>query len=155
MRPGSRQRGFSFVATLLLVALVGLGLAIAGPTWAQQAKREREREMLRIGVLYAQALAAYYAASPGADRQYPPSIEALLLDTRFVGTVRHLRKAYGDPVNGYAPWGLVLNDTGRIIGVRSLSQEAPIATAALRLDDRVLPPVSRYADWTFTALPSS
>lgn len=151
MRRGERQRGYSFVMALLLVALVSLGLGIAGPLWSQQAQRERERDLLRIGSLYAQAIASYRDASPGSLKQYPASLDALLLDTRFVGTMRHLRKAYPDPINPGQPWGLVRDEAGRIAGVYSLSDAVPIARGAVVLDDRTLPEAARYADWKFLA----
>lgn len=156
MAAGSAVRrrcgGFTLVATLLLVALVALSLAAAGPLWSQQVKRERERELLRIGRAYAAALADYHRMSPGERKQFPDSIEALLLDTRFVGTVRHLRRAYGDPVNARQPWGVLRDESGRIVGVHSLSTEAPLAQGPVALPDRVLPAATRYADWKFLAL---
>ncbi|WP_127995668.1 type II secretion system protein [Piscinibacter defluvii] len=148
---GRAQRGYTFVAVLLLLALVSLGLSMAGPLWSQQAQRDRERELLRIGTLYAQAIERYRDLSPGSLRQYPPSLDVLLLDTRFVGTQRHLRKAYGDPVNPGAGWGLLRDQQGGIVGVHSLSQAAPLAQGAVVLDDRVLPPAMRYSDWKFIA----
>ncbi len=144
-------RGYSFVGALLLLALVSLGLGVAGPMWSQQAQRERERELLRIGTLYAQAIQRYRDLSPGSLKQYPTSVDALLLDTRFVGTQRHLRKAYADPVNPGGAWGLLRDQGGRIVGVHSLSQEAPLGQGAVALDDRVLPPATRYSDWKFFA----
>lgn len=141
------------MATLLLVALVALSLAAAGPLWSQQARRDRERELMRIGSAYAQAIAAYHRVSPGAQPQFPPTVEALLLDTRFVGTVRHLRRAYGDPANAQLPWGLLRDETGRIVGVHSLSLEAPLAQGPVVLPDRRLPAATRYADWKFLAIP--
>lgn len=152
MRRGEAcSRGWTFVAVLLLLALVSLGLAVAGPIWSQQAQRERERELLRIGTLYAHAIARYRDMSPGSLKQYPPSVDALLLDTRFVGTQRHLRKAYADPMNLKGGWGLVRDESGRIVGVHSLSGEPPLAQGAVALDDRVLPPAQRYSEWKFLA----
>jgi len=151
MRPG-KARGFTFVATLLLLALVSLGLAAAGTVWSQQTQRERERDLMRLGTVYAQAIAAYFNASPGSVKQYPPTLDALLLDTRFVGTVHHMRKAYADPVNAGQPWALLRNEAGRIVGVYSANREAPLAQGEVRLDDRVLPPATRYADWKFIAI---
>ena len=120
MRPG--ERGYTFVAVLALLAVCMLGVSLAGPLWSERVKREREQELLRIGALYAQAIAAYRDASPGSLKQYPQRLEALLLDARYVGVQRHLRKLYGDPMNLGQPWGLVLDANQRIVGVYSLSQ---------------------------------
>lgn len=153
MRHGDKASGsgYTFVAVLILLAVVSTGLAVAGPTWAQQGQRERERELLRIGALYAQALASYRDASPGSAKQYPQTLDALLLDTRFIGTRRHLRKLYPDPVTGVAEWGIVRDEEGRILGVHSLSHEAPLIDAEVVLDDRVLPSARKYSDWKFIA----
>lgn len=150
--PAGRSSGFTLVAMLVLVALVSAGLAVVGPLWSQQVKRERERDLLRIGVLYAQAIAEFHAMSPGSQRQWPTSVDDLLLDRRFVGTVRHLRKAYADPVAPHLPWVPVRDASGRIIGMHSASTEEPLAMGEVHLDDRVLPPARRYADWTFLAV---
>ncbi len=156
MRVGDalRRRGFTLVALLLALALVSLALAAAGPIWSQQQRRERERELLRIGALYAQAIRSYHQSSPGSARDHPARLEDLLLDTRFVGTRRHLRKLYPDPLQPGRPWGLVKDERDRITGVFSQSTAAPIARAAVLLPDRTLPPARRYADWKFLAAAS-
>ena len=144
-------RGYTLVAMLLLLALVSLGLAFAGPLWSQQTRREREQELLHIGTLYAQAIASYRDLSPGTDKQYPPNLEALLNDARFVVTRRHLRKAYPDPLNPRRPWGLLRNEAGRVTGVYSQDTEAPLARGAIALEHMVLPPAQHYSDWKFIA----
>jgi type II secretory pathway pseudopilin PulG len=126
-----------------------LGLAVVGPQWSQQVRREREQELLRIGTLYVQAIAEYRATSPGSLKQYPLRLQDLLVDTRFVGTARHLRELYTDPVNPKQPWGLVQNEEGRITGIYSLSDEAPLAERAIDLGTTVLAPAKHYSDWKF------
>lgn len=158
MQPGegaTPQRGYTFVAVLVLLALVSLGLSFAGPTWSQQSQRDRERELLRVGVLYARALASYRDVSPGSLKMTPDTLDALLLDARFLGVMRHLRKLYPDPVNPGQPWGLVRDRAGHIIGVHSLSSELPQAQGRVVLDDRILPPARRYSDWVFLATPQT
>ena len=151
MRAGRPSRGFTFVAMLLLLALLSLGLAAAGTVWSQVSQRERERELMRIGTVYARAIESYYNASPGSQKIYPERLDLLLLDTRYVGTVRHLRRVYPDPVNPSQAWGLVHDPAGHIMGVYSQSDAAPIAPGPVLLDDRVLPPAKRYRDWVFLA----
>lgn len=152
MTAGERraQGGFTFVAVLLLLALCMLGLAVAGPIWSQQVQRDREQELLRVGVLYAEALASYREASPGSLKQYPDRLESLLLDTRYLGTRRHLRSLYPDPMNPGQPWGLVVDADKRIVGIYSLSNDTPVAQGALDVGGVALPAVQRYSDWKFT-----
>lgn len=154
--PGLRRpaRGFTWTLMLAAVALVGLAGSLAGPLWSHQQRREREHELLRIGVIYAQALKAYREASPGNDAQYPRRLEDLLLDTRHAGTRRHLRRLYPDPLSPSRPWGLVTDAQGRIVGLHSTDPAAPVAQGPVALADRTLPPAQRYSDWKFTALPS-
>ena len=150
-RRRSRERGYTLVALLALVAIVSTGLAVVGPSWADRARREREQELLRIGSLYASAIAEYRDESPGTLKTAPDSLEALLADPRFIGLHRHLRRLYPDPIQPARPWGLVRDGDGRIVGVYSQSDDAPIAQAPQRPGGILLSPARRYADWKFIA----
>jgi type II secretory pathway pseudopilin PulG len=44
-----RQAGFTYVAVLILLAVLSAGLASVGTMWHTQAQREREEELLFIG----------------------------------------------------------------------------------------------------------
>lgn len=148
MRAG--ERGFAWVLVLVATAVLSLGLSAAGPRWADAERRAREAEWLRIGRCYAQALAQYRDRSPGAVRRYPQALEELLLDRRFVGTVRHLRRLYPDPLVPGAPWLEVRDAQGGIVGVRSRSVD-PTSGRLLDADGRPLPQAARYADRIFSA----
>jgi type II secretory pathway pseudopilin PulG len=149
-RPGGRKEsGFTFVGALSAVALVGIALAAIGPRWADAVRREREQDLLRVGALYAQAIASYYQAAPGNQKTYPPTLEALVLDPRFVGTKRHLRRLYGDPLNASRPWGTVAAPGGGIRGVFSVSDEMPYRQSAVGIGTVALPAAHRYSDWKF------
>ncbi len=154
MRPGRRlgEAGYTLVTVLVLLAVCMLGLAVAGPLWSDATRREREQDLLRIGALYAQAIAEYRDASPGGLKQFPSRLEDLLIDTRFVGVARHMRTLYADPVNPGQPWGVVRDLDDRIIGVYSRSDNAPLAAGRpLQLRSLTLPPATRYSDWKFIA----
>lgn len=152
MRAGrSSQRGFTYVWVLAAIAMLSLGLAVVGPRWADQARREREQELLRIGSLYAKAITAYYLASPGSQKLYPSKLDDLLADSRMVGTVRHLRKLYPDPLDPSRPWGVVLGADGRVRGVYSQSPDEPMRIEMLDVGEVQLPAARRYSDWKFVA----
>lgn len=136
---------------LAALAILSAGLAAIGPSWADQARRERERDLMRIGALYAQAIASYRAASPGISKQFPQRLDDLLADARMIGTVRHLRKLYADPLDPSRPWGIVLDPTGRVQGVYSQNAETPLRVEAIDLGSVVLPAAQRYSDWKFIA----
>jgi len=160
MRAGNRVRrrsmGFTYVTVLALVAVMSLGLAIAGPKWSEAQRRDREDELLRVGQLYAQAIAAYYEASPGSLKQYPPSLASLLQDGRFIGTRRHLRRLYTDPVSPGRPMQLIQGSDGTLRGVYSASELEPLRHAPLRFDRMAeIPPAAQYKQWAFLAAPKS
>jgi type II secretory pathway pseudopilin PulG len=144
-----RHAGFTYVWVLATLAVLSVGLAAIGTMHSAQAEREREQDLLRIGALYAQAVAGYYRMSPGSEKRYPPSIEALLLDTRFVGTVRHLRKAYTDPLQPGRPLVAVLGSDGTVRGVHSTSQSQPLRQQPLDLGVTLLPAATQYSQWLF------
>ena len=143
------QRGFTYVWVMAAVAVLGIGLAAVGPVWHDDVKREREKDALRIGQLYAQAIASYYKSSPGSDKRYPPTLEALLVDTRFVGTYRHLRRLYDDPLRPGRAWCVVRAADGGIRGVFSQSTEEPLRREPLDLGVTMLAAAAKYSDWLF------
>ncbi len=145
--------GFTLVWVLAAIAILSVGLAAIGPQWADQARRDREQDLLRVGQLYAQALAHYRAVSPGSLKQYPSDLQQLLLDNRFAGTQRHLRKLYPDPLDPARPWGLMRGPDGGILGVFSQSADAPLRRESLDLEGLVLPIAQRYDEWKFIARP--
>jgi type II secretory pathway pseudopilin PulG len=151
-RRPSQDRGVALLLLLVAVALISVGLMVVGPTWAAAHQRDREQELKTIGRLYAQALQAYKDSSPGTAKTYPQTLEQLLEDTRYVGTKRYLRKLYPDPMAPGKPWTPIRADDGRIIGVRSTSELAPMSDAqptdAIRA---ARAPVRSYADWHFLA----
>lgn len=117
------QRGFTFVmvlAAMLILALASQGVMSVLSTQAQQ---ERRLEQQRIGAMYAKALKAYYNASPGTRKQYPETLEDLLLDKRQVTIQRHLRRLYADPlqpqVQAEAAWDIKRDGAGRIQTITS------------------------------------
>ena len=76
MRAGSArmhagQAGFTYLWLLAAMAVLAIGMAIAGPMWARQAQRERESELLRVGAAYATAIEHYYRP-PGKPRAQQP-----------------------------------------------------------------------------------
>jgi type II secretory pathway pseudopilin PulG len=142
-------RGFTLLALLVVMFVIALGLSVAAPTWAEQNRRVRERELLRVGLLYAHALADFRESSPGGLKTLPKSLDEMLLDKRFFGVRRHLRQLYPDPLEPARPWGIVRDLDGDIVAVYSQSSDAPMVRGSLDLGDIVLPPARHYFDWKF------
>ncbi|MGH8632418.1 MAG: type II secretion system protein, partial [Burkholderiales bacterium] len=70
-----RARGFTYIALLLFVAIMGVGLAGTGVLFHQQAQREKEKELLFTGGQYRKAIMLYYESTPGSQKMYPRRLE--------------------------------------------------------------------------------
>ena len=78
-----RARGYTYVAALLAVAVIGVVLAGAGIVWRHAAQRDKEQELLFIGNQFRRAITSYYERTPGSVKRYPMKLEDLLQDPRF------------------------------------------------------------------------
>lgn len=148
-----QQRGFTYLAVLFMIALMGVMLASVATMWHTARQREKERELLFIGSQFRLAVERYYEKSPGAQKQYPARLEDLLKDSRFVTPQRHLRRVYRDPMTGGSEWGLVKAPQGGIMGIYSLSQGAPLKTGNFHPADKGLEGKQKYAEWVFFYMP--
>ena len=99
----ARQMGFTYIAVLLAVALVALGLSSVARVWSQVAERQRQADWAWMERQYAKAIDSYLRSSPGSVAEFPKSVDELLLDSRHLGTKRHLRKAYQPVCRGGEP----------------------------------------------------
>jgi type II secretory pathway pseudopilin PulG len=156
--PG-RQAGFSYLWLLIVIAVMGVGMASVLELHQTATRREQEAQLLWIGRQYVAALESYRAATPTDaarpnnapqfdPRQYPASLDDLLKDPRYPGMKRHLRRIYDDPVTGHAEWGLVRRE-GRIIGVHSLSTQAPIKRAGFEPGEEGFEAAEQHSGWVF------
>jgi len=147
-----RERGFTYLTVLFLVAFMGLGLALAGQVWQTGVAREREAELLYTGNQYRRAIERYYLSGLN---QYPRSLEDLLQDPRKPNTERYLRKLYLDPLTAKGEWGVVKGPDGGIMGVYSQSEDKPIKVAGFPLVNRDFEGAAKYSDWKFVYSPQT
>ena len=150
-----RQRGFTYLALLFAVALVGVTLAATGVMWSMERQRDKERELLAIGNEFRTAIGSYYEGAPGNVKRYPAKLDDLLKDTRFLGIRRHLRQIYTDPMTGTREWGFLFAPEGGIMGVYSSSIAAPIKRARFPDQFFAFENKEHYADWKFVYQPQS
>lgn len=141
--------GFTYLWTLFAIAFAGIGMMIGAELWATTVKRDREAELIHVGRQFREAIGRYYESTPGGAKQYPPSLDELLKDSRFPAPRRHLRKIYSDPVTGKTDWELV-RIGGRVVGIRSRSTETPLKSAGFDLTEASFQGKEKYADWSFT-----
>ena len=147
------EAGFTYLGVMILVMIMGMGLAAFGTIYSQTAQRDKETELLFVGEQFRQAIASYYKTGPGG--QYPKKLEDLVEDKRFPMPVRHLRRIYPDPITGSIDWGIVQTpDKAGIMGVFSRSEEKPIKqgnfSPTQEFDD-----AENYTKWTFVYTPPS
>ena len=153
LRPYAATGGFTYIGVLLLVALLGVGLAGAGVLWSTAAQREREAELLFVGDQFRRAIGSYHDSSAGA-KQFPLRLDDLLRDARLPNTRRHLRRIYVDPMTGKADWGLVMRGD-RIVGVYSRSEAEPIKRAGFAAADAAFETATAYSEWRFVHAPGT
>jgi type II secretory pathway pseudopilin PulG len=135
--------GFTYLSLLFFLAVLGVGLAATAVSWQTSRQSEKEQELLNIGNEIRDAIGLYYNRSPSAVKEYPRQLNDLLKDPRHPGTQRYLRRIYRDPVTGRAEWGIVAAPGGGIMGVHSLSKEAPLRRGGFGEGQKT------YADWKF------
>ena len=152
MRTGSRSagraQGFTYLGLMLFMAISGIAMAGAGLMWHTEMKREKERQLLFVGEEFRQAIASYYDNLPQGAGQFPLTLEDLLRDARYPVIKRHLRRVYADPMTGKRDWELI-REQGRIMGVRSQSESAPLKTAGFTELQYEFGEAETYRDWKF------
>jgi type II secretory pathway pseudopilin PulG len=144
-------RGIVLLALLLTLALMAVALMGAVEVWSVERQRETEAELLYVGDQYRLAIEHYYYASPGAGRTLPASIDDLVEDQRFPVPVRHLRRAYADPVTGQ-PFEL-LRSGEQISGVVSSSTKSTIKRRGFSRADSAFEGFETYNQWRFMFSP--
>jgi type II secretory pathway pseudopilin PulG len=154
MNATRNQKGFTYFGLLIIVAVMGMGLAAFGELYSRSSQREKERELLFVGNEYRQAIAAYYQKSPG-NKVYPKKLDDLLEDKRFPVPQHHLRRLYRDPITGREDWGVLEAPGGGIMGVHSLSEDVPVKSGNFGRREAAFEGAPAYKDWVFSYSPST
>ena len=139
------ELGWTYLAALMAIVLIGTSLTVVGAHWKIIMQREREAELLFRGLRIKHAIERYaadYEVRKGTrPNQYPLQLEQLA-----EGPKRYLPKVYRDPIT-HEDFDLIM-ENGQIRGVRSRSQEAPL--------DRVhFKEATTYSQIAFRATPPS
>lgn len=156
-----KEGGFTYLLLLFFVAILGVGLAVAGEAWHVSVQREKEEQLLFAGDAYRQAIELYYETSPGGVKQYPLKLDDLLRDPRFPNVRRYLRELYPDPITGKFDWELVMAPQGGIMGIYSPSKHAPMKRSGFDDLDAAFGDLAKqkkdkliYRDWKFVYDPA-
>jgi type II secretory pathway pseudopilin PulG len=155
--PARREHGFIYIALLIGLAVIGIGLGATSEVWTQSRQREKEEELLFLGNQFRQAISRFYLQSPPAARRFPMTLDELVNDVRAPDKpAHHLRKLYPDPMTGDTTWGEVRLASGQLVGVYSLSTATPFKVYGFALRDKDFLDKEHYADWIFrSALPAA
>lgn len=155
MQTGKPQSGFILMGLLVLMMVSGYALAQVGARWKDAVQREREQELLKVGETYRLAIGRYYNQTPGIVKEYPHTLDALLLDTRFPQPRKHIRKLYVDPITQHEGWGIVEAPSGGIMGIYSLSDKAPFKLKGFQPAYRHFEDGKYYGEWYFVYQPAN
>lgn len=148
-----QANGYSYIGVLLIIATIGLTLALASTLWSFAQQREKERELIFIGNQFRKAIGQYYERTPGMVKNYPMRLDELLQDNRYVTTQRYLRKIYKDPMTNQNDWGIINAPQGGIMGIFSKSAVKPIKQNGFQEINKSLEGQQHYHDWQFFYVP--
>lgn len=149
------QSGFTYLSLLVMVAVMGVGLASIGELWQTTSQREKEKDLLLAGREIRKAIGHYYSASAGGWQRYPASLDDLLKDSRFPGLRRHIRKIPLDPMTGKPDWETIPAPGGGIMGVHSRSTDEAMKVAGFDLGEEGCEGKKIYSEWRFVFVPKS
>lgn len=150
VRGRGSQRGLAYLGLLFAIAIIGIMLGTVGVVWSMQIRRDREAQLLFAGEQVRAAIGHYYAES---GHGYPPSLQELLLDSRYPQVHRHLRRLYYDPITNSKEWGLIYAPGGGIMGVASTSKDKPLKQANFDGSETAFEKAECYCDWQFVFAP--
>lgn len=128
------QNGFTFLAALMIVVIMGIMLGLAAQPWKTIMKREREQELLFRGLQIRSAIAAWNGTNTSGTQNTAATplndLKDLLLDPRSLQKKKYLRQLFKDPMTG-KEWALIRDPKGvkGIVGVASTSDDVPLKTS--------------------------
>jgi type II secretory pathway pseudopilin PulG len=148
VNPLRSAAGFTYIAALMVVIIMGIMLGAVGQSWKMAADREREEELLFRGSQYRDAMIRWYKPRPGGHPTTPlVDLKDLLKDPRSLSKVRYLRRLYKDPMSD-KDWVLIKDPTG-IIGVASSSEAIPLKQGNFPKEYLAFEGKTKYSDWQF------
>jgi len=146
-----RERGFTYIALLAAIVIIGISLAAAGKYWSNILQREKEEELLFRGNQYVLAIERYSKAIPGLQSRAPSSIDDLFSDS----SKHYLRRKYKDPITGedfVEIFTIIGGQTKKLTGVKSSSDKEPLKQSNFPADPQYFKDFEgkkKYSDWQF------
>lgn len=147
------EKGFTYIAALVMVVIMGIMLGAVGQSWSMLMKREREEELFfRAGQIrdaitrWNKPRAGQHVATPLRD------LKDLLKDPRSMAKVRFLRRLYLDPITG-KDWKVIQDPVKGIIGVASTSDAEPLRKGGFPEEYKEFEGKTKYSEWEFVFKP--
>lgn len=138
------EGGFTYIAALFMVVIMGIMLGVTGQSMQVVMKREREKELIFRGLQYRDAIERWTkkGAMPLLDLNH------LLKDPRSATGEKYLRQLYKDPVTG-GEWKVLKDPQLGIYGVASTSDEEPIKQGNFPDVIKKFEEKKKYSEWEF------
>lgn len=102
-RAAAAESGYTFVALVVFLIVLNIGLAVAMPLWSKVVQREREAELVFRGLQYAEAIRVFQARFGR-----PPNNLDELLELE----PRSIRQLWEDPLSDSGKWAPLLAGAG-------------------------------------------
>ena len=153
-RIATSDRGFTYIAVLVMIIIMGIMLGVTGQSWQTIMQREREEELLFRGQQIKAAIEFWHGQRPGkplaARSPHGPlnDLKDLLKDPSSLQTVRYLRRLYTDPITG-KEWNVTKDPVRGIVGVFSSSDDTPLKQANFPRGLEDFEGKTKYSDWKF------
>jgi len=139
------ERGWTYLAVLTAVAVMGIASTSLARNWGVIMQREREAELLFRGLQIKHAIERY-AADYEVRKGTRENIYPIRLEQLVEGPKRYLPRVYSDPITG-EEFDLIF-EKGEIHGVRSRSAGRPFNRVEFQQ-------AATYQDIKFKAFPPS
>src|SRR3972149_1793302 len=97
IRSFRKEDGFTYLAALFMVAVIGIALSVTSEVWSGVVKREREEELIFRGTQMRDAIKSYYDSSPGKS-VIPPVPTQPPIGPRLSPAKGPIRRIYDDPM---------------------------------------------------------
>lgn len=152
----SSEKGFTFIAALFILMIMGIMLGMMGETWTMIMRRDREEELLFRGKQIKTAIARYNDATKKSGQTSIGGLKGLNIlyegDDRFAGRIRYLRKDWKDPITG-KDWQVVRDPAKGVTGVMSTSEQEPLKQANFSEEFKLFEGKKKYNEWQFVDKP--
>jgi len=144
------ETGFTYIAALVLVVVMGIMLGAIGQSVKVIMKREREKELIFRGLQYRDAIERW--SKKGVPlKDLKDLVEPTVSNNASASKDRLLRKLYKDPITG-GEWKTLPTPPDPIqgiYGVASTSNEEPFKQGNFPEVIKTFEGKKKYSDWEF------